>query len=150
MGSTSSYSRSQKKLFGWCVAVFNRILPSWGSGSSQPDHNRRRDVDTSPYSGIEKSQHGFCTWHKRSEKGEGQKIGWQVNDHCFLDSQEVLLISYVLKGVNVNSVYYCKVLHKLNTDIHHKRSYLRNEQIFLIHNNAHPHFSVLDDILLRA
>ncbi len=42
-------------------------------------------------------------------RDEPRKIGWQVNGHRLSDSQGVLLTHYVPKGVNVNSVHYCKV-----------------------------------------
>ncbi len=50
----------------------------------------------------------------------------------------ILLAHYVLKDVNVNSVYYCNILCKLKANFHRKWSSLRNEQIFFIHDNSHP------------
>ncbi len=40
----------------------------------------------------------------------------------------------------MNSVYY-RVLRKLKADICCKQSNLRNEQIFFLYDNSHPHFS---------
>ncbi len=59
----------------------------------------------------------------------------------FRGSQGVLATHYVLKGVSVNSMYYCKVLCKLRADILCKLSGLRNEQIFFIHDKTYPHSS---------
>ncbi len=64
------------------IAVFSRIQ-SWGSGSSQPDHNRWQDVGTYPYSGIKKSQHGLCEHGERSEKDECWKIAGKLMPSSF-------------------------------------------------------------------
>ncbi len=59
----------------------------------------------------------------------------------FWDFQGALLTYCIPKDVNVNSLYYCKVLHELKADICRKQSNLRNEQIIFIYDNADPHFS---------
>ncbi len=132
MGSLS-YDRPFKKLSKHHVAVFNGI-PSWGSHFCQPDHNKHWDVCTS-YSRIEKSQHGLVwTWQKR--------LACKFIANIFWESQGVLLTYFIPKGVNMNSVYYCKILCELKADICHKRSNLKNEQIFIyLHDNGHLHSS---------
>ncbi len=59
----------------------------------------------------------------------------------FLDSQRVLLTHYIPKGVNVNSVDYCKVLCEWEANTHYKQCDLRNEQIFFLNHNACSHSS---------
>ncbi len=58
----------------------------------------------------------------------------------FWDSR-VLLTYYITKSVNLNSVYYCKILCELKANIRRKWSNLRNKQIFFIRDNARPHAS---------
>ncbi len=80
------------------------------------------------YSGIKKSQQGSVwTYWIRSEKGEGQKISWQVNGYRLLGLSRSTLNSLCLKSVNVISVYYRKVLRKLKADICRKWSDLRDD-----------------------
>ncbi len=78
------------------------------------------------------------------EKGPKKEVGKLAGKFVaiiFWNSQGVLLIQYIPKGVNMISVYYCKVLHELKANDHHKWSDLRNEQIFFMHDNAHSHSS---------
>ncbi len=75
------------------------------------------------------------------KKANVGKLAGELMAIVFSDSQGVHSTHYIPKDVNMNSVYYCKVLCQLKAGIHRKWSNLRNKQIFIIHDNVHPHFS---------
>ncbi len=79
-------------------------------------------MDTLLYSRIEKSP--SMAWCKPGEKGpEKANIGKLVDKLMAIVvqvSQGVLLTYYIPKRANVNSVYYCKVLCKLKSNIYRK------------------------------
>ncbi len=57
----------------------------------------------------------------------------------FWDAEGVLLIEYHLKGRNVDQQTYQATLKKLRAAIHRLHPRLRDDEIFLIHDNAKPH-----------
>ncbi len=85
---------------------------------------------------------GWCEPGEKGFKdGKIRKAAGKLMDIVFWDCQRALLTCYIPKGVNMNSVWYCKVLHELKVDIHRQCSNLRNEQIFFICGNSRPHSS---------
>ncbi len=71
------------------------------------------------------------------------KVGHSANKigDSFLDAEGVLFIKYHLKGHNVNQQTYQATLKKLRAAIRRLRPGLRDDKIFLIHDNARLHTS---------
>ncbi len=67
----------------------------------------------------------------------------------FWDAEGILLIKYYSKGHNVNQQTYQATLKKLSAAIRRLRPGLRDDEIFLIHNNARPHTAASVQELLR-
>ncbi len=67
-------------------------------GSSQPNRDRQWDINTSPFSRIENSQHGLVwTWQKRSRKAKVEKFTGKLMAVLFWDSKGALLTRYTWK-----------------------------------------------------
>ncbi len=68
----------------------------------------------------------------------------------FWDAESVLLIEYHSKGRNVNQQTYQTTLKKLRAAICRIHPGLRDDGIFLIHDNARPHTAASVQELLRT